>query len=156
MSRPTPLHRCWASNIQRALALIAATALLSSSSGCSYAFSRGPRVRVDAPESPEPGQTVVAECTTSAAPALVDSIFGSFFLGAGVLSLGAAASDGSGFSAAFVPPALLSAILGAVFLTSAVTGYGRASDCRRLKQNPGTEPTLVKEAARASTSAPGR
>jgi len=139
-----------AAPVQRALALALTIALLGTGSGCSYAFSRGPPPRLDADHddraAPPPGR-----CTTSSAPASLDTLAAIPFLGAGVLGVVGGAGN-QGYAKEFIVPSILLLALGTTFAASAVTGFGRVRDCRRVQQLQPTEPGVVKQAARESTS----
>jgi hypothetical protein len=140
-------HRPASTLARQALTLGLAVALLGTSSGCSYIFSRGPQSRMDAT-----GELSLSagDCTTSAAPAVLDSMVAAPTLLGGTLAVGAGASDP--YAKQFLPAALLFLGLGIVYFASAGTGFARAADCRRVKQPQPTEPAVAKQAAQASTS----
>ena len=123
----------------RRVGLVLLSWLLASSSGCSYAFIRGPAapgeiVRDERGRVLPPSET----CTASNALPIVDTVLGVPAVGAGLLAFLIAGAgicnDGMcGVSTGGIAAAGVAlAGVGALFLASAVSGYGRTADCREL------------------------
>lgn len=118
--------------------LLLVSSLLVSSSGCSYAFVRGPRAQ---PET-------APECTTSNAAPVVDTVLATtlILLGTAVvvggISAGSCSGDcyfkGSEGGLVAVGAGILA--LGGLSVASAATGYDRTADCRRMQQAPPEPP----------------
>jgi hypothetical protein len=128
--------------------VLLASSLLASTTGCSYAFVRGPPTHVDS----EPGaeQQATRECTTSNAAPILDTVLAStlILLGSAVIvggiSTGSCSGDcyfkGSEGALVAVGAGILA--LGGLSVAAATTGYGRTADCRRLQETlPGPHPS---------------
>ena len=132
---------------RRTLALGVVLTLVSTSSGCSYLFSRGPQTLLDATGD----RTVSAgNCTTSTAPAVLDAIVAAPLVTVSAVGVGVAASDN--YAKQFLPAALLLLGVGVAFTVSAGTGFARTADCRKVKQLPPTEPGVVKQDERTTAT----
>jgi hypothetical protein len=107
--------------------------------GCSFVFTRGPQPSLPGPPSTEPSKPVAAECTSSVAAPVTDTVLST--LSVAILVGGVAAlatpeppctsfcfrgfNQGVGWTGIIV-----GGITSAIFIASAVTGYQRTADCR--------------------------
>jgi hypothetical protein len=117
-----------------------ASSLLASTTGCSYAFVRGPPAYVDS----DPGgeRQAAPECTTSNAAPILDTVVAStlILLGSAVVLGGISTGSCSGdcyfksSEGAFVAVGAGILALGGLSVAAATTGYGRTADCRRLQE----------------------
>jgi hypothetical protein len=118
--------------------LLLASSLLASSTGCSYAFVHGPSAHL------EPGaDTKAADCTTSNAAPIVDTVLAStlILLGSAVVVGGISTGSCSpgdcyfkGSEGALIAVGAGVLALGGLAVASAATGYDRTADCRRVQQ----------------------
>ena len=114
------------------LGYVLGSLLLASTSACSYAFVRGPPSPTDGlPGTERPGPASLADCTTSNAAPIVDTILVLPLIGVGGVAT-LAAIDGT--AGEWAPIAVGAFALGALAVASAATGYGRTAECRRLKE----------------------
>ena len=132
----------WIAVVRAGLRLAMPFAVLLSVPGCSYAFVHGPPVSRGLSEAPAPpAQSRRDDCTSSNSAPVIDTVLAVPLLGAGVLSVVAAAESPESCTSWCIGPtkgeaALVAAgalALGGLFLSSAITGYGRTADCRRLE-----------------------
>lgn len=129
---------CIAMRPHAAKRVLLASSLLASSTGCSYAFVRGPPALATAPVETAP------ECTTSNAAPVLDTVMAStlILLGSAVVVGGISTGSCSGdcyfksSEGAIIGVGAGILALGGVYVASASTGYGRVTDCQRLQQAP--------------------
>jgi hypothetical protein len=120
--------------------VLLASCLLASTTGCSYAFVRGPPAHVDSEAGAE--QQAVPECTTSNAAPILDTVLASTLILLGSATVVGGISTGSCSGAcyfnhsegAFVAVGAGLLALGGLSIAAATTGYGRTADCRRLQE----------------------
>jgi hypothetical protein len=124
--------------------------LLASTTACSYAFVRGPPApTVGLPGTERPSPASPADCTTSNAAPVIDTILAVPLIAVGGLAIAGAASAGPhcgppqcvdsmqfGTTGEWTAVAAGALALGTLAVASAATGYGRTADCRRLKEAP--------------------
>ena len=128
-------------HLERVLAMGLGFATSLSTSGCSFAFVRGPPARLE-PSAPEvQAPATKPDCSTSNGWPIVDTVLASVLIGLGVTLVvaGAAEKKCTGGGLCGIGPTPEQAVgvglglgaLGGVLLTSGIVGFNRTSGCRR-------------------------